>query len=68
MDEKQRQLGDTFPNTKRLQRGQPEKVTETKYKKAYYDKSKLRPDLAYKKKIEVKQHVNIDKLNNYTLR
>ena len=72
LDEKQRQIADTFPNTKALQTGCYETVRNTDYSRVTFNPKSLRPEYNYTKgitsKINVIQKVNVGNLNKYILR
>ena len=72
LDEKQRKIADTFPNTKALQTGCYETVRNTDYSKVHFNASELRPENNYTRgltnKINVIQKVNVGNLNKYILR
>ncbi len=72
LDEKQRKIADTFPNTKALQTGCYETVRNTDYSRVTFNPKSLRPEYNYTKgitsKINVIQRVNVGNLNKYILR
>ena len=72
VDEKQRQIADTFPNTKALQTGCYETIRNTDFSKVHFNASELRPENNYTRgltnKINVIQKVNVGNLNKYILR
>ena len=72
LDEKQRKIADTFPNTKALQTGCYETVRNTDYSRVTFNPKSLRPEYNYTKgitsKINVIQKVNVGNLNKYVLR
>ena len=72
LDEKQRKIADTFPNTKALQTGCYETVRNTDYSRVHFNARELRPENNYTRgltnKINVIQKVNVGNLNKYILR